>query len=114
MTKKSDIIRAHNDQFRHGHGGIQGMITITSGVAALLDEHGSDPLAVIHAVQAFDTFTEDNDPHGEHDFGAFEFFGQKCFWKIDLYNQALDAFTPDPTDPQRTHRVLTILLASEY
>ncbi|RED13902.1 DUF3768 domain-containing protein [Pontivivens insulae] len=114
MTNTTDIIRTHNDQFRQGHGSIQGMITITSGIAALLEQHGSDPLTIIRTVQTFDTFTEENDPHGEHDFGAFEAFGQKCFWKIDLYNQTLDAFTPDPTDPQRTHRVLTIMLASEY
>jgi hypothetical protein len=26
----------------------------------------------VAAVQAFDDFTEDNDPHGEHDFGQIE------------------------------------------
>jgi Protein of unknown function (DUF3768) len=38
---------------------------------------------IAERVAAFDSFTEDNDPHGEHDFGAFEHNGQKIFWKID-------------------------------
>jgi len=28
--------------------------------------------AIREKVELFDNFTEDNDPHGEHDFGAFE------------------------------------------
>lgn len=114
MTNQKETIREHNDRFRSGDQAIPGSITLTSGVAALLAEHGADPLAVVAVVQAFDTFTEDNDPHGEHDFGAFEFLGACCFWKLDLYNQALDAYSDDPTDPAVTHRVLTIMLAEEY
>jgi hypothetical protein len=34
---------------------------------------------------------EDNDPHGEHDFGAFEHEGQRIFWKIDYYAPDMDA-----------------------
>ena len=30
----------------------------------------------------FDDFSEENDPHGEHDFGSFELCGRKFFWKI--------------------------------
>jgi len=37
-------------------------------------------------VESFDSFTEDNDPHGEHDFGAFEHEAQRIFWKIDPIN----------------------------
>jgi len=32
-------------------------------------------------VRAFDAFTNDNDPHGEHDFGAIDEGGVRCFWK---------------------------------
>ena len=48
-------------------------------------------------------FTEDNDPWHEHDFGAFEYKGEKMFWKIDDYhgNEGYDL-------------VLTVMLASEY
>ena len=62
----------------------------------------------------FDSFTEDNDPHGERDFGAFEHEGQRIFWKIDYYDRALTYGSENPADPQQTVRVLTIMLASEY
>jgi len=52
--------------------------------------------------------------HGERDFGVFEHQGQKLFWKIDYYDPTLSFGSEDPTDLSKTHRVLTILLASEY
>ncbi|MEL7381640.1 MAG: DUF3768 domain-containing protein [Pseudomonadota bacterium] len=65
-------------------------------------------------VQGFDTFTEENDPYGTHEFGSFEFQGETCFWKIDLYDSELRYGSPDPTDLSQTRRVLKIMLASEY
>ena len=65
-------------------------------------------------VEMFDSFTEDNDPHGERDFGAFEHEGQRIFWKIDYYDRSLTYGSENPADPQQTVRVLTIMLASEY
>ncbi len=62
----------------------------------------------------FDSFTEDNDPHGEHDFGAFEHAGQRIFWKIDYYAPDMEHGSENPADPQQTVRVLTIMLAREY
>jgi hypothetical protein len=59
-------------------------------------------------------FSPDNDPYGEHDFGAFCEGRDRCFWKIDYYDFTMTAGSPDPTDPQKTTRVLTILLATEY
>jgi hypothetical protein len=63
--------------------------------------------------------TPDNDPHGEHDFGASEHAGHKIFWKIDYYDRASfgtghDMGSEDPSDPAKTLRILTIMLASEY
>ena len=74
---------------------------------------------IAERVAAFDSFTEDNDPHREHDFGAFDHNGQKIFWKIDYYDRASfgtgrDMGSEDPSDPAKTLRVLTIMLASEY
>lgn len=84
---------------------------LTSGVQAL------GPTLVheaVRAVIAFSTFDRDNDPHGEHDFGAFSLAGERLFWKIDYYNRDLDGGSPDPADEAVTCRVLTIMLASEY
>ena len=55
----------------------------TRGVQALPDVPG-----LVRAVQVFDTFTPDNDPYGEHDFGSINWHQEKTFWKIDYYDQA--------------------------
>jgi hypothetical protein len=96
--------------------GVAGKVYQTQGIAAL---PLADQSAIREKVENFDCFTEDNDPHGEHDFGAFEHDGQKIFWKIDYYDRASfgtgrDMGSEDPADPEETLRVLTIMLASEY
>ena len=63
---------------------------------------------------SFDRFDEENDPYGEHDFGALELEGERLFYKIDYYDQSLSAHSPDPSDETVTKRVLTIMLAEEY
>ena len=55
-----------------------------------------------------------NDPHGEHDFGAFEFDGTPVMFKIDYYDKDLAFHSPDPADPTVTERVITLMLAEEY
>jgi Protein of unknown function (DUF3768) len=62
----------------------------------------------------FGDFTPDNDPYGEHDFGCFELGACKFMWKIDYYDQRCEFGSEDPSDPRRTTRVLTLMLASEY
>ena len=48
----------------------------TAGVEAL----GPALVArVREEVRAFAAFTEDNDPHGEHDFGSLEVDGRRLF-----------------------------------
>ena len=106
---KADRIRVLNDNFRSTFLG--GQVVMTAGVAAL-------PLDVkarlILAVQSFSNFTKDNDPHGEHDFGNFEIEGETYFWKIDYYDLDLRFGAEDPSDPEKTTRVLTIMRADEY
>lgn len=69
---------------------------------------------VLTAVAAFDDFTEDNDPHGEHDFGAVVVDGERLFWKIDYYEPTLRMASLDPANSSVTVRVLTIMFADEY
>lgn len=70
--------------------------------------------AALILLMEFNDFTEDNDPHGEHDFGAIEVGQEKLFWKIDYYDKVKQYHSPDAGDPVVTERVLTLMLASEY
>lgn len=109
MCERAQAIACLNDRLRTTLQG--GRVLVTRGIEAL----GPDALQrIVAAVRKFSTFTEDNDPFGEHDFGVVEGCGPKIFWKIDYYDNALSMHSPDPTDPAVTTRVLTILLAEEY
>jgi len=103
-------IAALNDLCRTAMG-IAGRLVQTSGINAL---PAADQSAIREKVETFDAFTLDNDPHGERDFGAFEHYRERIFWKIDYYDRTLSMGSEDPTDPKQTVRVLTIMLASEY
>ena len=104
-----------NDRFRTGDQGIPGLVFVTVGVQELVDRTPDfDAPLLFEAVASFDSFTSDNDPHHEHDFGSFEFGGERLFWKIDYYAPDLQLGSEDPADIGKTIRVLTIMLASEY
>ncbi len=107
-------IRDQNDRFRKGDASIPGQILMTSGLSALLQDQNRTPLEIIEMVRNYDDFGEDNDPHKEHDFGAFDLSGTKIFWKIDYYDPQIQYGSEDPSDPSKTFRVLTVFLASEY
>lgn len=110
MDTNSKKITELNDSFRTT--GIGGKILMTRGIA---DLDQSVQFAIMQKVRDFDTFTEDNDPYGEHDFGSFDHEGVKIFWKIDYYDAHHSAIgSEDPSDPEQTMRVLTVMLASEY
>jgi hypothetical protein len=108
-SPESDAIRSLNDAFRRTFTG--GVVLLTAGVEALPDDVRQ---SLLKRVREFDTFTPDNDPHGEHDFGAIDEDGVRFFWKIDTYDRDMSAHSPDPTDPKVTTRVLTIMPAEEY
>ena len=106
---KTDRIRVLNDNFRATFVG--GQVVVTQGVSGLpLDTKAR----VLLAVQSFSDFSNDNDPHGEHDFGAIELEDERYFWKIDYYDLHCRLGSEDPADPDKTTRVLTIMRADEY
>lgn len=98
-----------NDAFRKSFSG--GKVVMTTGVDVLPDMVKA---AVLQKVATFGEFTDANDPYGEHDFGSFELVGRKFFWKIDCYDRELRNRSKDPSNPEQTMRVLTIMLAEEY
>jgi hypothetical protein len=104
-----DRVRALNDAFRRSFAG--GTVIVTASFNSLSADRRRSVLAKI---RAFDDFNEDNDPHGEHDFGLIQAGDVRCFWKIDYYDTDMELMSPDPADPSVTTRVLTVMLAEEY
>jgi hypothetical protein len=104
----TEKVRELNDAFRQTFAG--GKVVMTASVAELPDMVRANALL---EVSRFDRFTEDNDPLGEHDFGSFELVGRKFFWKLDYYDTTMEFGSEDPSDPEKTTRVLTLMLAED-
>ncbi len=100
MTK-TEKIAAKNDLCRTTFIGCK--VVMTDGVA---QSPGREK--IITAVRSFSSFNEDNDPHGEHDFGSFDVSGTTYFFKLDYYDANYEFFEEDG------RRVLTIMMADEY
>ena len=109
MTSCRESVRALNDALRQHHTG--GLIVITPGLKAL----GSELVGkIVEAIACYQAFSDDNDPHGEHDFGSVVVQSHVVFFKIDYYDLDLTCGSPDPADPSVTRRVMTLMLADEY
>lgn len=91
----------------------QNQVLITQGVYGFC-HNPAITIALLQLVQDYDEFDEDNDPYGEHDFGSFTWLGKSLFWKLDYYDLNYEYGSDDPSNPDITRRVLTILLAEEY
>ena len=78
MNTQIDKIRHLNDELRKNFS--KGTALITPGVAAL----GEQAVArIVKTVEIYDEFCHANDPHEEHDFGAFDVDGQRIFFIQD-------------------------------
>ena len=119
MTDKSKIIAQQNDEFRknigctHVNSKILGSYSMTQGVLALSN---FDRLDTVLKIKAYDNFNEDNDPHGEHDYGRFQLENNKqdIIWKIDYYDTNYKYGSENPSDLSKTRRVMTVMLPCEY
>jgi hypothetical protein len=121
-----DTIRRLNDAAR-SHPGTGSIANVTIGFQSLPD---ADRFAALSAIVSFSQFDGNNDPYGEHDFGAVyrlatgrwtqerpsddKDISETVFWKVDYYDNTLTYGSEAPWDEQQTKRVLTIMLASEY
>jgi hypothetical protein len=102
-----------NDAFRRALGrtpATPGRFLMTHALAGM----GEDFVAgALEMVRAHAHFPEGDDPHSEHDFGAFEHDGVRLFWKIDCFEDAACEFGAD-NPAEGCFRVLTVMLASDY
>lgn len=107
--RRSVMVRTLNDFFRISGNG--GQIFTTPGFENLPDELKFEAICMLRTEQTFD---ENDDPWHEHDFGTILIAEHELFWKIYYYDIDYNGYSPDPSDPAVTSRVLTIMLASEY
>jgi uncharacterized protein DUF3768 len=115
-----------NDLARRAMG-IACTAVATAGFRSLPD---ADQSKVRELIETYDAFTDDNDPHGERDFGSIYQLGDGCwtterprreedegervFWKLDYYDRKMEFASEDAANPAITRRVLTIMLSDEY
>ncbi len=115
-----------NDLARQAMG-VACTVVATVGFRSLSD---ADQSRVRELIETFDAFTEDNDPHGERDFGCVYQLGNgrwtterprvrederaRVFWKLDYYDRELQFASEDAANAAVTRRVLIIMLADEY
>lgn len=69
---------------------------------------------VLQAIKTYTAFDQNDDPYGEHDFGAVNVAGEKFFFTIDYYDLSLQFGSEDPANPEKTARVMTVMRADEY
>ena len=98
-----------NDNFKKNF--IGGEVLLSAGIAAMSSE---DKANIVSMVQNFNDFNEDNDPYGEHDFGSFDYKGEKILWKIDYYDLNNQYHSENPANPDITNRILTIMTVYEF
>ncbi|OLA79933.1 MAG: hypothetical protein BHW57_05215 [Azospirillum sp. 47_25] len=102
-------IKTLNDNFRKSFNG--GKVLLTTSINA---KSQNEIAEILNQVRYFNNFTKANDPYNEHDFGSFNYKGEKIYWKIDYYDKSYQFYSEDPSNPDITNRVMTVMLASEY
>ena len=105
----TEKIRQLNDILRKTF--IGGRVMLTTGIRA---KSAEDQAEILQKVRSFNEFTKANDPYGEHDFGRFTHNGESIIFKIDYYNKTYNRMSDDPSNPEITNRVMTIMTGSEY
>ncbi len=99
LAGKRDKIIELNDQLRTTFRG--GRVQMTPGV------YGLDARLrgrALHVMSRYKKFDDDS----EHDCGVFIFAGYSFEWHIEYRGQDGTDVSPDPADPEKTFRVLTL------
>jgi hypothetical protein len=98
MDRRAKIV-ALNDQLRISFKG--GRVQMTKCVYELDDRLRGRALAVLARYNKFH-------PDSEHDWGTFIFAGFSFEWRIEYRGKDGTGISPDPADPDKTLRVLTL------
>jgi len=103
-----------NDEARIAPG-LTCELCVTAGIQSLPED---DRREIYNRVCGYNDFTWYNDARGQHGSGYFTYAGLQIFWHI-AYRAAesapgADSWSEHPEDPEKTRRVLTIMLAREH
>ena len=98
MDRRATII-ALNDHLRTTFKG--GRVQMTPSVYELDDRLRGRALSVLARYNKFH-------PDSEHDRGVFIFAGFSFEWRIEYRNADGHGVSPDPSNPEKTLRVLTL------
>lgn len=98
VDRRAKIIEL-NDQLRTTFKG--GRVQMTPSVYELDERLRGRALSVLARYNKFD-------PDSEHDWGVFIFAGYSFEWRIEYREKDGIGLSPDPTDPEKTFRVLTL------
>jgi len=96
---RRDKVVALNDQLRTTFKG--GRVQMTPSVYELDDRLRGRVLSVLARYKKFH-------PDNEHDWGTFIFAGYSFEWRIEYRGKDGVGHSPDPADPEKTLRVLTL------
>ena len=98
MDRRAKIV-ALNDQLRTSFKG--GRVQMTPSVYELDARWRGRALSVLARYDKFH-------PDSEHDWGTFIFAGFSFEWRIEYRGKDGTGISPDPADPDKTLRVLTL------
>jgi len=98
MDRRAKII-ALNDRLRTTFKG--GRVQMTPSVYELDDRLRGRALSVLARYNKFHS-------ESEHDWGTFIFAGFSFEWRIEYRSKEGVGISPDPADPDKTFRVLTL------
>jgi hypothetical protein len=103
MNERARIIEL-NDQLRTTFKG--GRVQMTRNVYDLDDRLRGRALSVMARYNTFDDASE-------HDCGVFIFAGFSFEWRIEYHGKDGIRVSPDPADPEKTLRVLTLYVMAD-
>ena len=116
VTTIMDRIAALNDRARHGLDRTAKLV-ITRICLATIAGDGSALAELAAQARIFAALREWRPPEGdrsERDLGYLQIDGHKLMFKVDYYAPDLKWDCEDPSDPQETIRVITVMLPSDY
>ncbi len=110
VEKSMQIAKLNDDLRINGHVRNGRVIAVGSLVQA--DETLRNK--VVAVMREFKDFNDDNDPYGEHDFGAFEVDGEQFMFKIDYFALDEETASEHPEDQASTMRICSVFFARDY